>query len=837
MVRLNEQVGDTDVTPARLRQIEEIFHTALECEPPQRDAWLAKACGDDEFLRRKVKALLSSYQQATDFIEEPPAMIAAEVIRAESERADLRVGRTISHYKVVEHIGTGGMGEVYLALDTRSERKAALKLLPLRFVGDAERFRRFQQEARTVIALNHPNIVTIYEIGEEDSTYYIVSELVEGETVQQRLARGAMPVAEALQVALQVASALAAAHRAGVIHRDIKPANVMLRSDGYVKVLDFGIAKLTTDRTAADGMHQQVTFLPNETQVGKILGTPGYMSPEQASGLAATERTDVWALGVLLYEMLGGARPTAGEPKTARSIVSTLPAALRVSEVSSTIGDVIAKALANDPDERFPTMEAMREALNTTFQRIEAGRLARPKHRHARLWAILAPVLAVGAIVVWTYVGRSRVHPPAGGSQRDAYVLYARASELLHRITVPSREDYDAAATLLQQAIGIDPYLALAHARLSYTYSLIEHFFDPSDERREQAISEATVALRLQPRLGEAHQALAYCYYWGKQDYSAAEHELQLATEFLPNDSQNFILEGAMARRQGHYTQSIASFRRALELEPDNIEAAHLIEQTYTYLRDWPNAIAAQDKIIGIVHDQSRDVVLKEKLTRAYLLFYQTENVSAVSDLLAQTATGRDPDGMISLARLDIALLQRNFAAGEKAIKQCKLDPIPGPLPLSKRDLLGQLQRARGDSIATVKDTFDIPIRSLELESLAHPSDALKHALLGLHYSYVGRKEEALREGRRSLDLVGNTQSLEAGQLAAALAVIETQIGEPDQAIELLRELLVRPGVAGESIISITIADLRLRWEWGPLRNDPRFQQLISRPEPRTNYE
>src|SRR6266487_1441449 len=230
------------MTPARLQTVEEIFHAALDQEPDRVGAFLDAACEGDELLRRKVEALLASHQRAGGFIESPVAGITTRII--ENGQADLLVGRTIGHYKISKRIGTGGMGEVYLASDITAGRKAALKFLPTRFTGDAERLKRFQQEAHAVVGLNHPNILTVYEIGEDHSTHYIASELIQGETLHQRLMRGPMQLSEAVDIAIQVASALAAAHQAGIVHRDIKPENIMLRPDGYVKVLDFGIAKL-----------------------------------------------------------------------------------------------------------------------------------------------------------------------------------------------------------------------------------------------------------------------------------------------------------------------------------------------------------------------------------------------------------------------------------------------------------------------------------------------------------------------------------------------------------------------------------------------------------------
>src|ERR1044071_6134354 len=222
------------MTPARFQTIEEIYRAAQDQEPDQISAFLDKACEGDQVLRCKVEGLLSSREPAASFMETSAVGLAAKIIQ--NGEAESLVGHTMGHYKICESIGTGGMGEVYLATDIVAGRKAALKLLPLRFTNDAERLQRFQQEAHAVVGLNHPNILTVYEIGEDHSVHYIASELIEGETLRQRLTHGPMQLSEAVDVAIQVASALAAAHEAGIVHRDINPGNIMLRPDGYVKV-------------------------------------------------------------------------------------------------------------------------------------------------------------------------------------------------------------------------------------------------------------------------------------------------------------------------------------------------------------------------------------------------------------------------------------------------------------------------------------------------------------------------------------------------------------------------------------------------------------------------
>ncbi len=266
------------------------------------------------------------------------------------------------------------MGEVYLATDITAGRKAALKLLPLRFTGDAERLKRFQQEAHAVVALNHPNILTVYEIGEDHSTHYIASELIEGETLRQRLTRGPMQLSEAVDVAIQVASALAAAHQAGIVHRDIKPENIMLRPDGYVKVLDFGIAKLAEQQLPAT-MPRDEALLLVETNLGSILGTVRYMSPEQACGAHVDKSTDIWSLGVVLYEMVTGHAPFTGD--TPQEVMSSIlekeppPLTRYVAHTPAELQQIVSKTLRKDRKERYRSAHELLKALKDLRRNLE----------------------------------------------------------------------------------------------------------------------------------------------------------------------------------------------------------------------------------------------------------------------------------------------------------------------------------------------------------------------------------------------------------------------------------------------------------------------------------
>src|SRR6266496_1798283 len=358
------------MTPERWQQLKQIFQSALERNPAERSAFLNQACADDPALRSQVESLIASHDQAGDSIEAMAAEAATEML--DDDQAVSIVGKQISHYQVVSRIGRGGMGEVFLAHDTSLGRKVALKLLRSDFTRNEERLRRFQQEARAASALNHPNILTIYEIGHDGSLHFMATEYVEGETLRQHLSRARITVGQTLDVAVQVASALAAAHQAGIIHRDIKPENIMVRTDGNVKVLDFGLAKLAQPKT----IDTAAPTLPQvETAPGVVMGTFSYMSPEQARGLTVDARTDIWSLGVMIYEMVAGRLPFEGE--TASDVMSLilqkepLPLAHSSPEVPTELERIVRKALRKDKEERYQTIKDLLIDLRNLRKELE----------------------------------------------------------------------------------------------------------------------------------------------------------------------------------------------------------------------------------------------------------------------------------------------------------------------------------------------------------------------------------------------------------------------------------------------------------------------------------
>lgn len=354
----------------RWQQIEPIYFAALEHNAAERDAYLEQACAGDAELRREVEALLRAEGEAGNWLEQP-TLVQEEITRP----LPVPVPQRIGPYQLLSQLGKGGMGEVHLALDSRLQRKAAIKLLPAEFTNDPSRLHRFAQEARAASALNHPNILTIYEIGkvplDQGAVHYIATEYVEGETLRQRMAQP-MPIADTLELACQITAALAAAHEAGIIHRDIKPENLMVRRDGLVKVLDFGLAKLGETRDAERGtrnqedspasdIHHSSLIVHPSTMPGIVMGTPRYMSPEQARGEKVDARTDLFSLGILLYEMLAGQPPFPGlsPMEVISEILTAEPKALRSvrPEVSAKLGKCIHRLLRKNREQRHASAQ------------------------------------------------------------------------------------------------------------------------------------------------------------------------------------------------------------------------------------------------------------------------------------------------------------------------------------------------------------------------------------------------------------------------------------------------------------------------------------------------
>ena len=376
--------------PERWRQIDQILKAPLDEEEDRRAAFLDQACGEDRALRQKVEALLAAHRRGEDFLEEPALEMAAKGIA--KDQIEALVGKQLGSYKILSFIAAGGMGEVYRARDTQLERKVAIKVLPAEFTQDPERLARFQREAKLLASLNHPNIAAIHGLEESDGIRFLVLELVEGETLAERVAKDPLPVEEALEVCRQIAEGLEAAHEKGVVHRDLKPANVKMTPEGRVKILDFGLAKAFEGQTPVTDISQSPTLTENLTKSGVILGTAAYMSPEQARGKQVDRRADVWAFGAVLYELLTEKKAFEGE----------------------TITETIAAVLKSEPDwDALPSTTPWRiqELLRRCLTKEQQDRLSGISNVRVEIKLALTPPSTV---------------PPTGGSRTSQPPLWRR---------------------------------------------------------------------------------------------------------------------------------------------------------------------------------------------------------------------------------------------------------------------------------------------------------------------------------------------------------------------------------------------------------------------------
>lgn len=458
--------------------MKEVFETALERAPKERLAFLDQACDGDESLRTELQSLLASYEQGQSFMESPAVAVAAESLAG--PQGESLVGQTIGHYQVTREIGSGGMGEVYLAQDTRLGRLVALKLLPTDLSKDEDRLRRFEQEARTASALNHPNVCVIYEVGEtEDDGHYIAMEYIAGVTLRQHMTEARLKLGEVLDVAVQIASGLAAAHEVGIVHRDIKPENIMLRRDGYVKVLDFGLAKLSVKPLpCTDSAAPMVSR--EATDPGVIIGTVLYMSPEQARGKEVDARSDIFSLGVVMYELVAGRTPFEGETSTdvLAAILDRepMPLARFSPDVPTELQRIAMKCLRKDGDDRYQTMKGLLADLRELREELAV---------EAKLQRSIRPTIRGGGEGQQSVVDQAEM-----ARDQKAQTQARRAVELdpLSRIinSVYARaylfaRRYDEAITIFEKNIELNPDWYGDYEYLFYTFAAKGMFAEAVD--------------------------------------------------------------------------------------------------------------------------------------------------------------------------------------------------------------------------------------------------------------------------------------------------------------------------------------------------------------------
>ena len=406
----------------------------------------------------------------------------------------------------------------------------------------------------------------------------------------------------------------------------------------------------------------------------------------------------------------------------------------------------------------------------------------------------------------------------------DAYVFYLRANQI-SRNPDTLLEDYKTAEQLYTQAIALDPNFALAHARLASVRAEIFHYYEPTDAWKLKARQEAETALRLQPDLAEAHFALGQCIYWMDQDYERALEQFEIAFRLSPSNGDIGRLIAAIKRRQGKWQEALEAYERVARIDPQNPNTFRELMQTDTAMRRWEDAARWADRLRALASTS-----LVAKTQRGYIEFWWKGDTQLLKSLMDQVPAGVDPDGTVTSARWDVAMLRRDYAAAKNVLQTSSVNELSytnaGSTP--KIFFEGCIYLAQGDKVNAQK-AFELARPAFEAAVQEAPANADRHAILGWLYAFMGRKEDAIREGRRAVELKPESaDAVDGAIMSCYLALIYTRVGEKDLAIPLIERLLKTPGAVDSVDYSITISDLKYRWEWDPIRNDARFQKMIA---------
>ena len=408
----------------------------------------------------------------------------------------------------------------------------------------------------------------------------------------------------------------------------------------------------------------------------------------------------------------------------------------------------------------------------------------------------------------------------------DAYVFYLRANQL-SRNPDTLLEDYKAAEQLYMQAIALDPNFALAHARLASVCAEIFHYYEPTEDWKTKALTEAQIALRLQPDLAEAHLALGQCIYWMDQDYERALEQFDIASRLSPSNGDIVRLIAAIKRRQGKWKQALEEYERVAKLDPQNPNTVRELIFTNTAMRRWPEAARWVEQLRAMA-----PASIIAKIQTGYVEFWWRGDTGLLKSLLNQVPPGVDPDGSVTSVRWDVAMLDRDYAAARRAIDASSAKELSytGESSTPRTFFEGCIALAQGDVPAAQKYFQDAqPVFEDAVKQA--PSSAIRHANLGWFYAFMGRKDDAIREGRRAVELKPESKDAVDGVIVNCyLALIYARVGEKDLAFPLLARLLKTPGAVDSVDYSITVNDLKHRWEWDPIRSDPRFEKLLEQP-------
>jgi eukaryotic-like serine/threonine-protein kinase len=800
------------MTPERWQEVDRLLEAALDRPAAERAAFLAAACAGDDELRGEVASLLAAHDEAGGFTARPPLarmgemmgeMMNEVIAAAGAPPADAGadapsvVGTTLGHYRITSLLGRGGMGEVYRARDLRLDREVAVKILPPRLANDPEALPRFEREAKAVAALSHPNILAIHDFGHEGGVHYAVMELLEGETLRARVSRGPLPWRQAARIAAAVADGLAAAHARGIIHRDLKPENVFLNADGQVKILDFGIARVRRQLGAPAGAGEAVTLLET-TEPGRIIGTIGYMSPEQLRGEPTDAPSDIFSLGTVLFEMVAGERPFARESvtETMAAILRDEPPPLTGLRLDPEFERLVLRCLQKQPRERLQSAHDLAlelRALASESQRLRLAPAPWPRPRRAAVAAAVALACALAALayLLWPKQIDSLAVLPFTNASADPNAEYLS----------------DGISESLINGLSQLPSLKVIARSSSFRYKGREA--DPQEVARALGV-RAVVTGRIVQRGDrllisvELTDAREKRHVWGEQylrpkdDLLAVQVEIsreiadklrlkltradqqQLAKrETAKPEAYELLLKGRHLRNKGgteDRKKAVEHFQRALELDPryalayaelgasyrDLVFASVYPPQEYT-----PRARQAVQRALEL------DPHLAEA-HRALASLRRDEWDWAGAENSLKRALELNPN--LAVAHSGYASFLSLVGRHDEALAEARRARELDPLSLRADVNIGQrlfFARRYDEAVAALRKT-------LELDANYDPA----HLYLGYAYTEKGMFAEAVAAFEQVIRLKGDTPSVQV-----YLAYAHAKAGRRDRAEAILRRL------------------------------------------------
>ncbi|HKV98413.1 MAG TPA: serine/threonine-protein kinase [Vicinamibacterales bacterium] len=669
--------------------VKRIHQSALDRDPSERAAFVRASCDGDETVLREVQSLLSYQAEAESFLERPAMDLAG---RSWSEpRENALAGKALSHYQVVSLLGAGGMGEVYLARDRRLDRTVAIKILPGDLAEEPERMQRFEREARAASALNHPNVATIYDVGESDGLHFIVMEHVEGETIAARVTGRPLAPSAVVDIAVQAADALDVAHAKGITHRDIKPANLMVTSRGHLKVLDFGVAKM---KLRDESTPRGEWILEPGTAIGSVIGSGPYMSPEQITGGDVDPRTDVFSLGVVIYQMATGHLPFPGSTREElkEAILRAAPKSITGlnPDVPMELERITFKCLEKSAENRY---QSARELLSD-------------------LWPLKRQLDATRAIVdsPWFEFLKRPVDVAGEAPGSEASELVARGWAHLRS---GSFFELSGAVSAFLAATEAAPAYAAAHAGLALTKvaQAVSHDV-PHLEALAEARTMALRALALDDQSADAQVALGQVMFFSEWDWTAAERSFQRALAINPNHADAYLHYGGLLEALGQLTRGFELKRRGLECDSTSALAHVLIasslwnQRRYDDVIVWvnkaldrdPRHLFARELLVGACAkkgDFRRQIV--EDLKRVEARELSEETVVALREIVADILHAFDHEGVDAAHRC--ILKHMSSAWLTKLMSQEGGSPIVGRGntmigPLARSAAAGDLDKA-----------------------------------------------------------------------------------------------------------------------------------------------